>query len=108
MGTEDNAVEKNPTDHIENVEVTKEAKLAAQAEHQTTLWQALKSNKKAAIWSAIISLTIIMEGYDIGITLLCCIFTTKKRLLMQTIRPYLPIFRISILREAVWTLGSDD
>ena len=68
MAAEHDAVEKKPIDHIENVEVTKEAKLAAQTEHETTLWQALKSNKKAALWSAVISLTIIMEGYDIGIS----------------------------------------
>lgn len=66
MATKDNEIEKKPLDHIEAVENTKEAKLAAQAEHETTLWQALKSNKKAAMWSAVISLTVIMEGYDIG------------------------------------------
>jgi SP family general alpha glucoside:H+ symporter-like MFS transporter len=78
MATEDNAVEKKPIDHIENVEVTKEAKIASQTEHQMTLWQALKSNKKAAIWSAIISLTIIMEGYDVGIPSPHFIIATKK------------------------------
>ena len=61
MAANGDVVEKKPADYIEDVEVTKEAKIAAQAEHETTLWEALKSNKKAAIWSAIISLTIIME-----------------------------------------------
>lgn len=66
MATEDDKVEKKNIDYVESVEVTKEAKIAAQNEHETTLWQALKSNKKAALWSAVISLTVIMEGYDIG------------------------------------------
>jgi SP family general alpha glucoside:H+ symporter-like MFS transporter len=61
MTNTDNAIEKKTIDHVEDVEVTKEAKIASQTEHQTTLWQALKSNKKAALWSAVLSLTIIME-----------------------------------------------
>lgn len=58
--------EKKTKEHIEDVECIEDAKLANQREHETTFWQALKSNRKAAMWSAIISLTIIMEGYDIG------------------------------------------
>ena len=61
MATTDNAIEKKTIDHVEDIEGTKEAKIASQAEHETTLWQALKSNKKAALWSAVLSLTIIME-----------------------------------------------
>lgn len=57
---------KAPAEHIEH-ESTKDAKLASDIEHETTLWQALKTNRKAALWSAAISLTIIMEGYDIGL-----------------------------------------
>ena len=63
------AIEKDPVQHVEDIDVTKEAKRAAQSEHETTLFEALKSNKKAAAWSAIISLTIIMEGYDVGMRL---------------------------------------
>ena len=72
MAEEDTKIEAEKTgiDHVEQIETTKEAKIAAEAEHQTTLWQALKDNKKAALWSAVISLTIIMEGYDIGTFLL--------------------------------------
>ena len=66
MANDDDKVEKKGGDHVEAVEVTKEAKIASQAEKETTFWQALKSNKKSAMWSAVISLTIIMEGYDIG------------------------------------------
>ena len=61
MANTDNAIEKETIDRVEDVEVIKEAKIAAQIEHETTLWQALKSNKKAALWSAVLSLTIIME-----------------------------------------------
>jgi MFS transporter, SP family, general alpha glucoside:H+ symporter len=66
MAPEDEKIEKKAIDHVESVEVTKEAKIASQTEKETTFWQALKSNKKSAMWSAVISLTIIMEGYDIG------------------------------------------
>lgn len=39
-----------------------EAKQATEDEHAQTLWQALKENRKAVMWSILISLTIIMEG----------------------------------------------
>jgi SP family general alpha glucoside:H+ symporter-like MFS transporter len=41
-----------------------DAQTANAEEHNTTLAKALKENWKAAMWSAIISLTIVMEGYD--------------------------------------------
>ena len=61
MAAENSAAENKTVDHVENVKGTEEARIASQNEHQNALWQALKSNKKAATWSAIISLTIIME-----------------------------------------------
>lgn len=63
------AIEKAAVDHVEHVvDVgnTKDAKLAAEAEHETTLWQALRENRKAAFWSVMLSTTVIMEGYDVG------------------------------------------
>lgn len=39
-----------------------EAQHANSAEHNLTFWQAIKSNKKAAMWSMIISMAIVMEG----------------------------------------------
>ncbi|KAF7198503.1 Maltose permease MAL31 [Pseudocercospora fuligena] len=59
--------EKKISEQVEQIELIEDAKHASQEEHETTFWQALKSNRKAAMWSAIISLTIIMEGYDIGL-----------------------------------------
>ncbi|GAW15178.1 hypothetical protein ANO14919_045870 [Xylariales sp. No.14919] len=41
-----------------------EAKQATDDEHAQTLWQALRENRKAVVWSILISMTIIMEGYD--------------------------------------------
>ncbi|KAI8634262.1 sugar transporter [Xylariaceae sp. FL1651] len=41
-----------------------EAKQATDDEHAQTFFQALKENRKAVMWSFLISLTIIMEGYD--------------------------------------------
>ncbi|KAK5632473.1 hypothetical protein RRF57_008187 [Xylaria bambusicola] len=39
-----------------------EAKQATEDEHEQTLWQALRENRKAVMWSVLISMTIIMEG----------------------------------------------
>lgn len=47
--------------HLHSVE---DAQAANLAEHETTLRQALRENWKAVLWSAAISLTIVMEGYD--------------------------------------------
>jgi SP family general alpha glucoside:H+ symporter-like MFS transporter len=56
--------------HIEHASettaTTKEAQQASADEHESTIWEALKHNYKAVLWSAAISLTIIMEGYDVG------------------------------------------
>ncbi|KAK1139964.1 hypothetical protein N8T08_011041 [Aspergillus melleus] len=68
MKTDD--IQKEQTAHIEHssqAAENKEAQQASAAERQATFWQALKSNRKAALWSAAISLTIIMEGYDVGL-----------------------------------------
>lgn len=40
------------------------AQAANAVERETTLKQAIRENWKAMMWSAIISLTIVMEGYD--------------------------------------------
>jgi len=41
-----------------------EAKQATEDEHAQTLWQALRENRKAVMWSMLISMTIIMEGLE--------------------------------------------
>lgn len=41
-----------------------EAKAANRAEHEQTVRQALSTNKKAIFWSLVISMAIVMEGYD--------------------------------------------
>ncbi|KXX73305.1 Maltose permease MAL31 [Madurella mycetomatis] len=41
-----------------------EAKQATDDEHAQTLMQALRENHKAVFWSVMISMSIIMEGYD--------------------------------------------
>lgn len=69
MTSHEPTVEKAAIDQVENaagVEDIKNARLAAVAEHETTLWQALKENRKAAFWSVMLSTTVIMEGYDVG------------------------------------------
>lgn len=39
-----------------------EAKHASDNEHSTGFFQAIKSHKKAVFWSAVISMSIVMEG----------------------------------------------
>lgn len=41
-----------------------EAKHASDEEHSETLWQTLSNNRKAVAWSMLISMSIVMEGYD--------------------------------------------
>ena len=66
----DEDVPKEHTAHVEHaVETTVPTKDALQAstdEHEATVWEALRHNYKAVLWSAAISLSIIMEGYDVG------------------------------------------
>lgn len=40
-----------------------QAKQATDDEHAQTLMQALRENRKAVLWSVLISMSIIMEGY---------------------------------------------
>lgn len=59
----------SPQNHISPMkqdwsQVTQDAKDATEAEHSTTFWQGIKLYRKAAFWSFIVSMTIIMEGYD--------------------------------------------
>ncbi|KAF9883496.1 hypothetical protein FE257_003410 [Aspergillus nanangensis] len=68
--TTDEAILKEQAAHVEDssdTAATKEAQQASAAEHEATFWEALRTNRKAALWSAVISLTIIMEGYDVGL-----------------------------------------
>ncbi|KAI0882620.1 sugar transporter [Annulohypoxylon maeteangense] len=41
-----------------------DAKQATDDEHSQTLWQGLRENRKAVMWSILLSMTIVMEGYD--------------------------------------------
>jgi hypothetical protein len=51
-----------------NAEVlASEARLAANAEHNMTLWQAVAMYPKAIGWSLLVSSTLIMEGYDLAL-----------------------------------------
>lgn len=44
--------------------LNEDAKLATVAEHTMAIWPALKTYRKAAFWSVLVSASIIMEGYD--------------------------------------------
>lgn len=39
-----------------------EARQAAVDEHDQTLWEAISQNRRAVMWSVLISMSIIMEG----------------------------------------------
>lgn len=60
-------IEKSATAQVESTlgkGAIYEAKNASDDEHQQTPWQAVKANRMAIFWSALISLSIVMEGYD--------------------------------------------
>lgn len=58
------AIDHEHDDPKANVHQIEEAQAASAAEHATTFRQAMRESWKAALWSAVISLTIVMEGYD--------------------------------------------
>lgn len=61
-------IEKSAATHLENTlgsGAISEAKQASDEEHSQSLWQALNANRKAVLWSMLISMSIVMEGYDI-------------------------------------------
>lgn len=41
-----------------------EAKRASEEEHSQTPWEAIRKNRKAVAWSVMVSMSVIMEGYD--------------------------------------------
>lgn len=45
---------------------------AEQAEQSMSLWESLKTYKRAILWSMAISLVIVMDGYDTG-----CVFSQE-------------------------------
>ncbi|KAJ5937592.1 hypothetical protein N7454_003934 [Penicillium verhagenii] len=61
------AIEKTAAHHVEDTlghGAIFEAKQATDEEHAQTLFEALRDNRKAVAWSMLISMSIIMEGYD--------------------------------------------
>lgn len=61
------ALEKAAAHHVEDTlghGAVIEAKQATDEEHAQTVWQAISQNRKAVAWSVMISMSIIMEGYD--------------------------------------------
>lgn len=58
------AAENDDPDMKAHVYSVEDAQAASAAEHSTTFKQAIRESWKAALWSAVISLTIVMEGYD--------------------------------------------
>lgn len=65
--TTEYSVEKVAAHHVEETlghGAIIEAKQAADDEHSQTLWQALKANRTAVGWSVMVSMSVVMEGYD--------------------------------------------
>lgn len=61
------ALEKSAAHHVEDTlgqGAIIEAKQATDDEHSQSLFQGLRENGKAVAWSMLISMSIIMEGYD--------------------------------------------
>jgi SP family general alpha glucoside:H+ symporter-like MFS transporter len=58
---------REPVAHVEDSLLKhqlQDAQDASVAEHGETSWQSIKNNRKAIFWSALISMSIVMEGYD--------------------------------------------
>ncbi len=58
-------VSKGISAHVEETlgkGAIEEAKFASQAEHEATVLQSIKKHKMAVLWSAAISMSIVMEG----------------------------------------------
>lgn len=77
-GISDTGKEGKPVDYQEEMaelppkahdwaKVTQDAREATAVEHNTTFWEGIKLYRKAAFWSFIVSMTIIMEGYDMAL-----------------------------------------
>ncbi|KAI6775282.1 hypothetical protein HG530_002040 [Fusarium avenaceum] len=66
--SDDKVARISEDDHPPNPDIVKDASFAKQAadeEHSLTLLQAIRQYPKAVMWSALLSTSIIMEGYDI-------------------------------------------
>lgn len=61
---------QNGEEEIETVKrnVISDAKQATDQEHKMTLLQALRLYPKAAIWSILISASLVMEGFDTAVS----------------------------------------
>ncbi|EPS31621.1 hypothetical protein PDE_06576 [Penicillium oxalicum 114-2] len=67
MNQTEAALEKSAAHHVEDLlgaGAIFEARQATADEHEQSLWQALRANRKAVLWSVLVSMSIIMEGYD--------------------------------------------
>lgn len=56
--------EKSPVPNVNVQELGQQARLANELEHQLSVWQAIKANFWALFWSLMVSMCVIMEGYD--------------------------------------------
>jgi len=93
--TADYTVEKVAAHHVEETlghGAIFDAKQASDEEHAQTLWQALRANRKAVLWSMLVSLSVVMEGYDTLLYLLPPFHRITQEL---TIRQDLQLLRVS-------------
>ncbi|OJJ43550.1 hypothetical protein ASPZODRAFT_73995 [Penicilliopsis zonata CBS 506.65] len=49
---------------VDRTVLNSQAKQADEAEHQETAWQAIRNHRRAVFWALVVSLCVIMEGYD--------------------------------------------
>lgn len=99
--TSDHTLEKVAAHHVEETlghGAIFDAKQASDDEHAQTLWQALKANRKAVGWSMLVSLSVVMEGYD---TLLISNFFGYPEFAKKYGHPYQDGYQISV----TWQTG---
>ncbi|OCL12824.1 sugar transporter [Glonium stellatum] len=69
----------SPASRANDDSIATEAKRAARTERQMTLWQGLRLYPKAIGWSLLLSLTLVMEGFDITLISSFYAFPSFKR-----------------------------
>jgi hypothetical protein len=67
---EDSKDLKIEIDHLEHggpvaTHNNRDAISAEKAEHDQTIWHAVKNNRQAVLWSIIVSMCVVMESYDL-------------------------------------------
>lgn len=82
--------------------LNEEARLGTENEHTLSLWQAVKTYKRAALWSVLISTTVVMEGYDVTLLSVCPLSLVLPNESLTFVFQQWFLHRLSCFPEQVW------